>query len=265
MIALQLRDVHPQASGQRPSCTTAVPELGNLKHHAFRQPLPLTLSSHCSPQHYCLATNVIGSEARGTMRRAVQALKAGYETPVFPLLDACRVALGARLDAEFAHRKGRIMQGILARAAAGQAGAASGPPWTAAAAQPAKQHAGQAGGQAAAAPAGSGCPFAHAAARPPATGDTAALGAAAADGITGFEAARHKLYSWEGVPPAWRAEVAAEVAQQAKQLSLLARPADGAPPGAELAKPLAFLDHAWGQLAPAAQVRPCACSCCALC
>jgi hypothetical protein len=28
-------------------------------------------------QHYCLAANVIGSEARGTMRRAVGALKVG--------------------------------------------------------------------------------------------------------------------------------------------------------------------------------------------
>lgn len=42
------------------------------------------------PQHYCLATNVIGSEARGTMKRAVAALKAGYEVPIFPLLDRCK-------------------------------------------------------------------------------------------------------------------------------------------------------------------------------
>lgn len=48
-------------------------------------------------RHYCLATNVIGSEARGTMKRAVAALKAGYEVPVFPLLDTCRWAVAGLL------------------------------------------------------------------------------------------------------------------------------------------------------------------------
>ena len=41
-------------------------------------------------QHFVLACNVIGSDAKGTMRRAVQALKSGYETPIFPRLDANR-------------------------------------------------------------------------------------------------------------------------------------------------------------------------------
>ena len=41
-------------------------------------------------QHFVLACNVIGSDAKGTMRRAVQALKSGYETPIFPRLDAIR-------------------------------------------------------------------------------------------------------------------------------------------------------------------------------
>ena len=41
-------------------------------------------------KHFCLAANVIGSEARGTMRRAVAALKRTYEAPLFPQLDAVR-------------------------------------------------------------------------------------------------------------------------------------------------------------------------------
>lgn len=203
-------------------------------------------------QHYCLATNVIGSEARGTMRRAVQALKAGYETPVFPLLDRCRVALGARLDAELADRKGRIMQGILAKVAAGQAGAAVGP---AIASQSAEQQAKQTDGQAQAALPGSGCPFSSASGgRASAVDDATGPAMHAQAGGSEFEAARQKLYSWQGVLPAWRAEVAADVAQQARQLGLAACPAGGPPAGHRPAQPLAFLDHAWGQLAPLAQV-----------
>lgn len=53
-------------------------------------------------RHFCLATNVIGSEARGTMKRAVAALKAGYEAPVFPLLDRCRWGCGDGLGARTA-------------------------------------------------------------------------------------------------------------------------------------------------------------------
>lgn len=59
--------------------------------HCLPHPTWLTLPVLPSPpQHYCLATNVIGSEARGTMKRAVAALKAGYEVPIFPLLDRCK-------------------------------------------------------------------------------------------------------------------------------------------------------------------------------
>ncbi|KAL4425507.1 hypothetical protein ABPG75_009523 [Micractinium tetrahymenae] len=218
-------------------------------------------------KHYCLATNVIGSEARGTMRRAVQALKAGYETLVFPQLDRCRVALGARLDAELADRKGRIMHDILARVAAGQA--AAGGPVAAAAGQ---ATAGRPTGEQAApvshagalpSPAGGGCPFAGDSAKSAAavssvaadTAGPAAHGAVAVDGEAGFEAARRKLYSWQGVPPAWQAEVTAELAHQAQQLGLTPSPAGEVPAGSGLAKPLAFLDHAWGQLAPLAQCR----------
>lgn len=66
-------------------------------------------------KHYCLATNVIGSEARGTMSRAVAALKGTYETAIFPQLDAARVKLGVQFDEALASRKGRIMNDILTR------------------------------------------------------------------------------------------------------------------------------------------------------
>ena len=209
--------------------------------------------------HYCLATNVIGSTARGTMKRAVAGLKAGYETPVFPLLDKCRwggpagttpgrgpaawraagllsrrcaalcrVALGARIDAEVAHHKGRMMDGLLEKYQQRQA---------------------------------AGCPFAPASPAPaPKPAPAGASPGAAGDGAEGsFEAARRELYSWSRVPPAFRSDVAAEVALQAAGLGLTPRPAAPGGPAAQLggpdaAKPLALLDHAWGQMAPLAQV-----------
>jgi hypothetical protein len=63
--------------------------------------------------HYCLATAVIGLEAKGTMHRAVSALKRTYETPLFPLLDQTRSALGARTDARLQHRKGHLLRALL--------------------------------------------------------------------------------------------------------------------------------------------------------
>ena len=50
---------------------------------------------------------MIGSDAKGTMNRAVEALKRTYETSVFPQLDAARSMLGARTDAKLAHMKAR--------------------------------------------------------------------------------------------------------------------------------------------------------------
>ncbi len=64
-------------------------------------------------KHFRLASNVIGSDAKGTMRRAVQGLKTTYETPVFPILDKVRSGLGAKVDAELAHVKGKMMQEIM--------------------------------------------------------------------------------------------------------------------------------------------------------
>lgn len=74
-------------AARRCSCPAAVraPMSAVLMSSTTHSPLPLH-----PLQHYCLATNVIGSEARGTMKRAVAALKAGYEVPIFPLLDRCK-------------------------------------------------------------------------------------------------------------------------------------------------------------------------------
>ena len=45
-------------------------------------------------KHYLLATNVIGSRARGTMSRPVEALRHTFDGGCFPLLDAVRADLG---------------------------------------------------------------------------------------------------------------------------------------------------------------------------
>jgi hypothetical protein len=64
-------------------------------------------------KHFMLAANVIGSDAKGTMRRSVVALKPTYERAVFPVLDRVRSGLGAKVDAELAHIKGKMMEEIL--------------------------------------------------------------------------------------------------------------------------------------------------------
>lgn len=68
---------------------------------------------HFFCQHFFLALNVIGSDARGTMRLPVQALKRTYEKGIFPELDQVRSRLGATVDLERAGVKGRIMEDII--------------------------------------------------------------------------------------------------------------------------------------------------------
>merc|ERR1711871_939026 len=63
-------------------------------------------------RHFCLASNVIGSTAKGTMKKSVAALKKTYEKQLFPSLDITRSALGAKLDAQLIQYKGRIMEEI---------------------------------------------------------------------------------------------------------------------------------------------------------
>ncbi len=67
--------------------------------------------------HFRLAVNVIGGEARGTMNRAVQALKTTYEASVFDCLDKSRSLLGRRMDGRFSHLKGKIMSDIVEKGA----------------------------------------------------------------------------------------------------------------------------------------------------
>ena len=44
----------------------------------------------------------------GSTNKAIAALKATFQTPVYPLLDQVRSALGAKIDQELAHLK--VMQ-----------------------------------------------------------------------------------------------------------------------------------------------------------
>lgn len=178
-----------------------------------------------------------------------------------PTILARRVALGAKIDAELADRKGRIMLGLLDRY---RTGGSATPP------QDSTKHippAAQAGaGKGSPAPS-SGCPFGHGSA--PAAGPTAAALATTGvqeAGADSFEAARRQLYAWDAVPAAFRDMVSAEAAEQAQKLGLApfaAESSSTSASGAESAGdhtrlsglPLAFLDHAWGQVPPLAQVR----------
>lgn len=54
-------------------------------------------------KHFLLACNVIGVDAKGTMNRAVKALKYTFETPLFPVLDKLRSDLGRDEDARLIH------------------------------------------------------------------------------------------------------------------------------------------------------------------
>jgi len=59
------------------------------------------------------------------MNRAVKALKATYETPLFPVLDQTRSTLGARMDARLRHLKGKLLRNIEEALAAGKTPASS--------------------------------------------------------------------------------------------------------------------------------------------
>lgn len=168
------------------------------------------------------------------------------------------------MDAELADRKGRLMEQLLARYSGGGGGAS---PQQQGREGGRRGGPGAQGGSAAAQAAGAGgggasaCPFGHGRVPAAAVGTTTAMPAAAgpaAAAADGFEAAQQQLYSWEGVPAAFRDMVAAEAAQQAQQLGLAPfERGNGSTAGGPLLPglPLAFLDHAWGQVPPLAQVR----------
>lgn len=46
-----------------------------------------------------------GTGYMGSTNRAISALKATFQTPLYPLLDQVRSALGAKIDLELAHLK----------------------------------------------------------------------------------------------------------------------------------------------------------------
>jgi len=46
-----------------------------------------------------------GTGYMGSTNRAITALKATFQTPLYPLLDQVRSALGAKIDLELAHLK----------------------------------------------------------------------------------------------------------------------------------------------------------------
>ena len=60
------------------------------------------------PPLFCVTATVIGSDAKGTMNRAVSKLRVTYEKVVFPELDAVRSQLGAAIDIQSAHVKVRV-------------------------------------------------------------------------------------------------------------------------------------------------------------
>ena len=55
----------------------------------------------------CLNPSLLlsGTGYMGSTNKAIAALKATFQTPVYPLLDQVRSALGAKIDAELAHLK----------------------------------------------------------------------------------------------------------------------------------------------------------------
>jgi len=163
-------------------------------------------------KHYLLATNVIGSEARGTMQRAVQALKAIYEKAVFPQLDKARVALGVHFDTELAANKGKIMDDILKSLENKLNGVESSVAITATATATA---------------------FTSTTPLPTTTQTTT---------VSPFEAARRDFYSWDKIPLEFKTHVFKSLAQHTPKGAAF----NPTPPSTTAT----FLDHAWGGVAP---------------
>jgi tryptophan 2,3-dioxygenase len=225
-------------------------------------------------RHYRLAQHVIGSDSRGTMKRAVAALKGTYERAVFPELDACRSELGRQMDAALSSMKGRIMDDILGGYRAGGGGvgseASGGCPFGRGQAVEMEGQQAQEGRKP-----GGGCPFARAAAR-----EEEEEAEHAADNNAGTAeakttaAALKRLYSWSGVSdPHFRERAASRVRELTLGLGLKPHPrgagglssSDGGNDGASSSSsaaaaaaaaaasaPLSFLSHAWGIVPPRA-------------
>lgn len=185
----------------------------------------------------------------------------------------CRSQLGRKMDQELTAVKGRIMETILSKygASTPPGGAGSGPANgpTTPTGSPSTQvgssrlcpfgaaRSSASGGSALSARASvalgaGGCPFGGSgtgSSSPSQPCPTAADSRGDAP-MTAFEAARLWLYSWDAVLAALRSFVAEGMQAAVQQLGLRAVHSHPLGPA-----PLAFLDHAWGQLSPTAQLR----------
>lgn len=205
-------------------------------------------------KHYCLAANVIGSSAKGTMNKAVHMLEVTYEKSLFPDLDAVRAQLGKKIDSELRHNKGKIMdvieQNYLEKERRNSSGGGDGEDEFFDAAHDVPP----AGG--------SGCPFGFGgggegrgssssvanlsllrpgsplALRPGSDGDAKEDfkegGGGVGGGETAFDAIRRSLYSTQNVPPVFTQAYVSEMGGKTNRV--------------------AFLDHAWGKTPPSAHV-----------
>ncbi|KAL4539440.1 hypothetical protein Ndes2437B_g02184 [Nannochloris sp. 'desiccata'] len=214
-------------------------------------------------KHFRLASNVIGSDARGTMRRAVQGLKITYETPVFPILDRVRSGLGAKVDAELAHVKGRMMQEIidtyLKKEEGGVGDDASGLIAMGARTDARSAAVATSGEGANAVAALDICPKVQLRKEDPTTSASCFVATntfSAADSRNSANTTKinlgtgekfENLYSMATVPTSLQAEISESIQKYFKFLNLpsvLIKNADGSP--------VSFLDHAWGRIPPAA-------------
>lgn len=66
-------------------------------------------------KHFVLASNVIGSQAVGTMHRNVQALKSSYSASCFPLLDVIRYSIAPPFEEASAGVKGKLISECAAK------------------------------------------------------------------------------------------------------------------------------------------------------
>ena len=180
---------------------------------------------HFFYQHFCLAQNVIGSDARGTMRLPVQALKRTYEKSIFPELDRIRSHLGVIVERERSSVKGRMMNDIMQKYAKTLALDPEGRTLS----NGLQTHDSKSStlGQ---------CPF-HS------SKQMAHFSKSKNDSKeNSFENALGNLYSWKNSSP----KVAEEFRKLVKSLNLPDHPILKD----ELGGPLAFVDHAWGKVAP---------------
>ncbi len=190
-------------------------------------------------RHFMLASNVIGTNAKGTMHKAVAALKKSYETPVFPTLDLVRSDLGRKMDRELVHNKGRIMD-VIEKEHIRKISLGFSSDTLVSDGEAFYDPSGE--GQSSA----SGCPFGHGGGSPPAppgrgisplgsSGSLASSSGSIADAEDrSFEGIRAHLYSERDVPSVLSQAYASEMNGRNKRIS--------------------FLDHAWGKTPPAAHV-----------